>query len=117
MRGVVAPRTVVANHCGMAGRTNTPRAVLLAFALTATAPANAREAPLQQRVEAKLHEAGPGTRFGLVVATEDGRELVAIAPDDRFTLLRSVKQRQGLPSARNLTPAPILTAWAGGADC
>ena len=84
MRGVVAPRTVVANHCGMAGRTNTSRAVLLAFALTATAPANAREAPLQQRVEAKLHEAGPGTRFGLVVATEDGRELVAIAPDDRF---------------------------------
>ena len=39
---------------------------------------------LQQRVEARLREAGPGTRFGLVVATEDGRELVAIAPDARF---------------------------------
>ena len=39
---------------------------------------------LRQRVEAKLAEAGPGTRFGLVVATEDGREIVAIAPDSRF---------------------------------
>ncbi|MEO7178286.1 MAG: D-alanyl-D-alanine carboxypeptidase/D-alanyl-D-alanine-endopeptidase [Allosphingosinicella sp.] len=39
---------------------------------------------LQQRVEAKLKEAGPGTRFGLVVAGEDGREIVAVAPDQRF---------------------------------
>ena len=39
---------------------------------------------LQQRVEARLGEAGPGTRFGLVVATEDGRELVVIAPEGRF---------------------------------
>jgi D-alanyl-D-alanine carboxypeptidase/D-alanyl-D-alanine-endopeptidase (penicillin-binding protein 4) len=39
---------------------------------------------LQQRVESRLREAGPGTRFGLVVATEDGTELVAIAPDARF---------------------------------
>lgn len=57
-------------------------------ALAAAAPAPARaEAPafsLRQRVEAKLAEAGPGTRFGLVVATQDGRELVAIAPDGRF---------------------------------
>lgn len=40
--------------------------------------------PLQQRVQAKLREAGPGPRFGLVVATQDGRELITIAPDDRF---------------------------------
>ncbi|HEX8064489.1 MAG TPA: D-alanyl-D-alanine carboxypeptidase/D-alanyl-D-alanine-endopeptidase [Allosphingosinicella sp.] len=39
---------------------------------------------LRQRVEARLSEAGPGIRFGLVVATEDGREIVAIAPDSRF---------------------------------
>jgi D-alanyl-D-alanine carboxypeptidase/D-alanyl-D-alanine-endopeptidase (penicillin-binding protein 4) len=39
---------------------------------------------LQQRVDAKLKEAGPGTRFGLVVADEDGREIVAIAPEQRF---------------------------------
>ncbi|HYW17678.1 MAG TPA: D-alanyl-D-alanine carboxypeptidase/D-alanyl-D-alanine-endopeptidase [Allosphingosinicella sp.] len=49
-------------------------------------PAAAADGPqdLRQRVEAKLAQAGPGTRFGLVVATEDGRELVAIAPDSRF---------------------------------
>ena len=35
--------------------------------------------------------------------------LAAIAPRDRFTLLRSVKQRGGLPSARNLRSAPLLT--------
>jgi len=49
------------------------------------APAAATEfSGLEQRVEARLKEAGPGTRFGLVVATEDGREIVAIAPDSRF---------------------------------
>jgi D-alanyl-D-alanine carboxypeptidase/D-alanyl-D-alanine-endopeptidase (penicillin-binding protein 4) len=57
-----------------------------AFALIlalAPVPSNAQDG-LQQRVEARLREAGPGTRFGLVVATEDGREIVAIAPDERF---------------------------------
>ena len=69
----------------MARRTKAWQAALLALALTAAAPtAAAREATLQQRVEAKLREAGPGTRFGLVVATEDGRELIAISPDERF---------------------------------
>ncbi|MBA2920207.1 D-alanyl-D-alanine carboxypeptidase/D-alanyl-D-alanine-endopeptidase [Sphingomonas sp. CGMCC 1.13658] len=58
-------------------------AVLLVAALGFAQPAVARE-PLQQRVEAALAEAGPGTRFGLVVTTADGRELVAVAPDDRF---------------------------------
>ena len=59
------------------------RAALFALALS-SASAEARQAPLQQRVEAKLSEAGPGVRFGLVVATETGRELIAIAPDQRF---------------------------------
>jgi D-alanyl-D-alanine carboxypeptidase/D-alanyl-D-alanine-endopeptidase (penicillin-binding protein 4) len=68
----------------MARRTTAWQAALLTLALTAAAPAAAREATLQQRVEAKLREAGPGTRFGLVVATDDGRELIAIAPEDRF---------------------------------
>jgi serine-type D-Ala-D-Ala carboxypeptidase/endopeptidase (penicillin-binding protein 4) len=57
-----------------------------AFALIlalAPLPATAQDG-LQQRVESRLREAGPGTRFGLVVATEDGSELVAIAPDARF---------------------------------
>lgn len=58
--------------------------LILAVALAA-APALAAEPPtLAQRVEARLAEAGPGPRFGLVVATEDGRELIAIAPDERF---------------------------------
>jgi D-alanyl-D-alanine carboxypeptidase/D-alanyl-D-alanine-endopeptidase (penicillin-binding protein 4) len=57
--------------------------VLLALALLAT-PAAAQEAPLQQRVEAALAEAAPGTRFGLVVTDTDGREIVAVNPDQRF---------------------------------
>lgn len=60
------------------------RWILAALALAAASPLAAQEAPLQQRVEAKLSEAGPGTRFGLVVATEDGEELVAIDPEARF---------------------------------
>lgn len=61
-------------------------AVSLILALTLAAePAGAADPPtLRQRVEARLGEAGPGTRFGLVVAAQDGRELVAIAPDSRF---------------------------------
>jgi D-alanyl-D-alanine carboxypeptidase/D-alanyl-D-alanine-endopeptidase (penicillin-binding protein 4) len=63
-----------------------PALLLLAFATaTATAtPAAAQDAALQARVEARLAEAGPGTRFGLVVADADGKELIAIAPDGRF---------------------------------
>ena len=47
-------------------------------------PQTLQQSSLQQRVEAKLGEVGVGPRFGLVVTTEDGRELVAIAPDSRF---------------------------------
>ena len=66
------------------------RTAMLALALGAALPVSAQPAPptptptLQQSVEARLRQAGPGVRFGLVVATEDGRELVAIAPDARF---------------------------------
>jgi D-alanyl-D-alanine carboxypeptidase/D-alanyl-D-alanine-endopeptidase (penicillin-binding protein 4) len=64
------------------------RTTILCLALGAAIPVAAQEAPrpqaLQQRVEARLREAGPGIRFGLVVSTEDGREIVAIAPDQRF---------------------------------
>jgi D-alanyl-D-alanine carboxypeptidase/D-alanyl-D-alanine-endopeptidase (penicillin-binding protein 4) len=35
-------------------------------------------------VEARLAEAGAGVRFGLVVAAEDGKEIVAIEPEGRF---------------------------------
>jgi D-alanyl-D-alanine carboxypeptidase/D-alanyl-D-alanine-endopeptidase (penicillin-binding protein 4) len=61
---------------------------MVAGALLCAWPASALEPvpprTLQQRVEARLGEAGPGVRFGLVVAAEDGTELVAIAPDGRF---------------------------------
>jgi D-alanyl-D-alanine carboxypeptidase/D-alanyl-D-alanine-endopeptidase (penicillin-binding protein 4) len=60
---------------------------LLAAALAAAAPAQT----LQQKVEAKLAEAGPGTRFGLVVAAEDGREIVAVAPEGRFVPASTTK--------------------------
>jgi D-alanyl-D-alanine carboxypeptidase/D-alanyl-D-alanine-endopeptidase (penicillin-binding protein 4) len=63
-------------------------AVLLTLAAPSPALAQARPVAmlpaLQQQVEARLAVAGPGPRFGLVVATPDGRELVAIAPDQRF---------------------------------
>ena len=58
------------------------RGALLAFAISTVSPALAQ--PLQQQVEARLAQAGPGPRFGLVVTAEDGRELVAINPDQRF---------------------------------
>jgi D-alanyl-D-alanine carboxypeptidase/D-alanyl-D-alanine-endopeptidase (penicillin-binding protein 4) len=61
---------------------------LLALAFGIALPVTAQEAPapppLQQAVEQRLQAAGPGVRFGLVVATADGRELVAISPDGRF---------------------------------
>jgi D-alanyl-D-alanine carboxypeptidase/D-alanyl-D-alanine-endopeptidase (penicillin-binding protein 4) len=64
------------------------RTLMLVLALGAALPVAAQPggvpAALQQNVEARLRAAGPGVRFGLVVATEDGRELVAIAPDQRF---------------------------------
>lgn len=63
------------------------RAPLLAglLALTlAASPADAFQNRLQQQVEATLAEAPPGTRFGLLVTTEDGREIVAINPDHRY---------------------------------
>ncbi len=68
----------------MRGRDSTVTLIaLIALGLgLAASPAAAQD--LQQRVEARLREAGPGTRFGLVVATEDGREIIAIAPESRF---------------------------------
>ena len=58
------------------------RAALLAASISAASPALGQS--LQERVEARLAQAGPGPRFGLVVADADGRELVAVNPDERF---------------------------------
>ncbi|MBV9930498.1 MAG: D-alanyl-D-alanine carboxypeptidase/D-alanyl-D-alanine-endopeptidase [Alphaproteobacteria bacterium] len=66
-------------------------ALVLVAAAPAPAPPPPPPAPLQARVEAKLAEAGAGPRFGLVVAAEDGRELVAIAPEGRFVPASTTK--------------------------
>lgn len=65
-----------------------PLAALLLLALPQ--PAIATD-PIEDAVRAKLAEAGPGTRFGLVVVDDQGREIVAIAPDDRFVPASNTK--------------------------
>jgi D-alanyl-D-alanine carboxypeptidase/D-alanyl-D-alanine-endopeptidase (penicillin-binding protein 4) len=42
-------------------------------------------------VEQALAQAGPGTRIGLVVVDADGREIVAVRPDDRFVPASNTK--------------------------
>ncbi|MDV3458913.1 D-alanyl-D-alanine carboxypeptidase/D-alanyl-D-alanine-endopeptidase [Sphingomonas sp. HF-S4] len=58
------------------------RTLLLPLLLVTTAPAFAQS--LERRVEAVYAEAPVGTRFGLVVLDEKGKEIVAIHPDGRF---------------------------------
>src|SRR5687767_5882050 len=68
----------------MTGPEKMLRGFMLALAITAwTTPAESQSS-LQQRVIRELAAAEPGTRFGLVVLDERGREIVAINPDDRF---------------------------------
>ncbi|WP_254049828.1 D-alanyl-D-alanine carboxypeptidase/D-alanyl-D-alanine-endopeptidase [Novosphingobium sp. TH158] len=58
--------------------------ILLTLAIAAIPlPALAQPGP-QAMVEQVLAEAGPGTRWGMVVVDEQGREVVAIAPEGRF---------------------------------
>jgi D-alanyl-D-alanine carboxypeptidase/D-alanyl-D-alanine-endopeptidase (penicillin-binding protein 4) len=70
---------------------NSIRLLLLLLALAAASPASAEQPALQQRVAAELTQAPAGTRFGLVVADEAGRELVAIQPDGRFIPASNIK--------------------------
>jgi D-alanyl-D-alanine carboxypeptidase/D-alanyl-D-alanine-endopeptidase (penicillin-binding protein 4) len=60
------------------------RTILLGLALAISSPAAAWQEALQTRVEAELARAPAGTRFGLIVADADGRELIAINPEGRF---------------------------------
>ncbi len=66
---------------------------ILAAATTLLATPAAADEPtkLQDRVAAILRANGPGTRFGLVVLDDTGREIVAIAPDDRFVPASNTK--------------------------
>lgn len=83
------------------------RPLLLAASLVlsagAAAPALALQGPLQQRVEGALAAAPPGTRFGLLVTTEDGRELVAINPDNRFIPASNTKMLTTAAAFANMT--------------
>lgn len=67
------------------------RAAFLAALLLATPVAAEVQPTLQSQVEAKLAEAGPGVRFGLVVSTLDGTEVLAINPDGRFVPASNTK--------------------------
>jgi serine-type D-Ala-D-Ala carboxypeptidase/endopeptidase (penicillin-binding protein 4) len=61
------------------------RAALLALAIATAPPLLAQGRPsLQQSVAEQLDAAPKGMRFGLVVTDLEGRELVAINPDQRF---------------------------------
>lgn len=87
----------------------------LAALLVAAAPAAAQDrVSLQQKVERKLSEGPAGARFGLVVATLDGRELIAINPDARFIPASNTKVVTTAAAYANL-PALNLADSGGGA--
>src|SRR5688500_15384015 len=93
------------------------RSFLTALTIAARAsasPASAQE-PLQQRVEAVLAGAGPGTRFGLVVTDETGRELIAIAPDDRFIPASNTKMFPTAAAFASMTGPDQPDATGGAA--
>lgn len=61
------------------------RALLLVASIALATNAVAQTpTPLAQQVETALAQAGPGTRFGLLVTDPEGREVIAINPDQRF---------------------------------
>jgi D-alanyl-D-alanine carboxypeptidase/D-alanyl-D-alanine-endopeptidase (penicillin-binding protein 4) len=68
-----------------------PLRTTIALVLFAAAAPAAADTPLADRVAATLRAQGPGTRFGLVVADMDGREIVAIRPDERFVPASNTK--------------------------
>lgn len=65
--------------------------VLLAAALAAFAPLPAGAQTAPSSPAQILGEAGPGTRWGMVVSDAEGREIVAIDPDGRFVPASNTK--------------------------
>jgi D-alanyl-D-alanine carboxypeptidase/D-alanyl-D-alanine-endopeptidase (penicillin-binding protein 4) len=59
-------------------------AFALILGVAVAMPAPAQDAGFRGRVEATLKTAAAGTRFGLLVVDEAGREVIAINPDQRF---------------------------------
>ena len=66
------------------------RLLLLAFTLALAVPAHAQNAPAAKPA-AIIATAPAGTRIGLLVVDEKGREVAAIRPDDRFILASNTK--------------------------
>ena len=62
----------------------TKQVLALVATLAIAAPAAAQDKDLTARVEAALAQAGPGTRFGIVVVDDQGKDVVAINPDARL---------------------------------
>ena len=60
------------------------------FLVAAGVPAQ-EPATLDPALVEALASAGPGTRIGLVVVDEEGREVVAVRPDDRFVPASNTK--------------------------
>jgi len=89
--------------------------LFLLFAPLVPSPALAWQARLQERVQAELERSSPGTRFGLVVATEDGRELIALNPDGRFMPASNTKLLTTAAAYATLTGLDQPDA-AGGAS-
>ena len=83
----------------------------LALLLVVAAPAAAQEAGVQAKVAAALAEAPPGTRIGLVVTDEAGREIVAIRPDERFVPASNTKI---FTTAAVFATLPVETPDTGG---
>lgn len=54
------------------------------LALAIATPAPAQDTALRGQVDAALAQAASGTRFGLLVVDDQGREVIAIDPDQRF---------------------------------
>ena len=110
------------------------RTLLSAIALVAL-PCSALPLPafaadsLQQQVSTVLAEAGPGTRWGVVVADADGKEIVSIDPDGRYVPASNTKLyttaaafwKLGLPALQapdeaGRTSAYVLPHGKGMAD-
>lgn len=88
--------------------------VALGIALTLATPALAQQT-LEQRVAAKLAEAPQGTRFGLVVVDDSGKEIIAINPDGRFIPASNTKVYTTATAFANLPGINAPDAAAGTA--
>jgi serine-type D-Ala-D-Ala carboxypeptidase/endopeptidase (penicillin-binding protein 4) len=62
-----------------------PTMILIALTLAIAGPAAAQDAaPLSVRIATQLKSGSPGTRFGVVVTDDTGREIVSIDPEGRY---------------------------------